>query len=51
VLERPEKSSRSSDQRLRSEIQRLNTELAAMRQSRSWRITAPLRAVGRRIRR
>jgi SAM-dependent methyltransferase len=51
VLERPSDPTRPAEdrQRLRAEVERLNAELAAIKQSTSWRVTTPLRAVIRRF--
>ena len=51
VLERPSETTRPAEdrQRLRTEVERLNAELAAIKQSKSWRVTAPLRIVNRRF--
>ena len=52
VLERPEVPSPGRDaehRRLQGEVTRLDAELAAMRASNSWRVTAPLRAVRKRF--
>ncbi len=51
VLERPSDTTRAATGRKRppTEVERLNAELAAIKRSRSWRLTAPLRDFGRRI--
>ena len=51
VLERPRNATRSATghRRPRTEVERLNSELAAIKRSKSWRLTAPMRVVGRRL--
>jgi hypothetical protein len=52
VLERPEVPIRGAEverRQLRTEVERLDRELTAMRESTSWRVTAPLRAVTKRL--
>jgi SAM-dependent methyltransferase len=52
VLERPSvpvPGAEAERRRLRTEAERLNAELAAIRASKSWRLTAPLRAVRNRL--
>lgn len=51
VLERPSSPIHPNDERVRllADVERLGAELTAIRQSRSWRLTAPLRAVARRL--
>jgi 2-polyprenyl-3-methyl-5-hydroxy-6-metoxy-1,4-benzoquinol methylase len=51
VLERPEVPTPAAEterRQLRAQAERLNRELAAIRRSTSWRVTAPLRAVTKR---
>jgi SAM-dependent methyltransferase len=51
VLERPKVPIRGADaerRQLRAQVERIDAELAAIRASKSWRVTAPLRAVRKR---